>query len=467
MRKAQKKMALEHVRTQYQAHEQIKKFIEGQNCAAALELLGLCQQGAIELGNLIEQSEGENCSTIHLLEMYCEEIFHIYEEVGAGVEGRQSISGGHTYKILQKWLIQIENSIKNDIMERIEVVFLPYKASMWDSMESVWKAAAEDENCDAYVIPIPYYDKNPDGSFREEHWEVDQFPAYAPVTKYKDYDFEKRRPDMIFIHNPYDECNYVTSIHPFFYSEKLKQFTDKLIYIPYFILNEISPDDPAALESIKHFCALPAVINADRVIVQSEAMRRAYINVMTEIGGEKTRGGWEKKILGLGSPKVDKVLNTKREDLEIPSEWMEIIRKPDGTWKKIVFYNTTVTALLQSGEKMLKKIRNILQVFEQNQKEAALLWRPHPLIKATIESMRPQLWEEYQKIVDEYRTGGWGIYDETADMNRALCLCDAYYGDMSSVVWLCQKSEKLFLIQNMAVLLKDDFDENYDFIKGD
>ena len=35
---------------------------------------------------------------------------------------------------------------------RKEVVFLPYKASMWDSLESVWKAAEEDPDCVAYVF---------------------------------------------------------------------------------------------------------------------------------------------------------------------------------------------------------------------------------------------------------------------------------------------------------------------------
>lgn len=35
-----------------------------------------------------------------------------------------------------------------------EMVFLPYKVSMWDSLESVWRAAYEDkDNCLAYVVP--------------------------------------------------------------------------------------------------------------------------------------------------------------------------------------------------------------------------------------------------------------------------------------------------------------------------
>ena len=94
------------------------------------------------------------------------------------------------------------------------------------------------------------------------------YPDYVPITKYDEYDFEGRRPDMIYIHNPYDNNNYVTSVHPFFYSGNLKKFTDKLVYIPYFVLGEIDPENADAVEGIKHFCITQGVINADKVVVQ-------------------------------------------------------------------------------------------------------------------------------------------------------------------------------------------------------
>lgn len=191
-------------------------------------------------------------------------------------------------------------------------------------------------------------------------------------------------------------------MHPFFYSKNLKQYTEKLVYIPYFILGEVDPENEQAVEGVAHFCTLPGVMNADKVIVQSEAMRQVYIKVMTKFAGKDTKKYWEEKILGLGSPKVDKVLNTRKEDLDVPEEWLRIIKKPDGSWKKIIFYNTSVSALLQNNERMLRKMEDVFRVFKENQEEVALLWRPHPLIKATIESMRPELWKAYEKIVEKY-----------------------------------------------------------------
>ncbi|MCR2045716.1 hypothetical protein NSB25_00245 [Acetatifactor muris] len=292
------------------------------------------------------------------------------------------------------------------------------------------------------------------------HNEFSQYSSNIPLLWYEDYDFEKRRPDMIYIHNPYDECNYVTSVHPFFYSKNLKKFTEKLVYIPYFILGEIDPENPQELEGVEKFCQVPGVLYADKVIVQSEAMRQAYIKIMTKfMDGQKgyEQPYWEEKILGLGSPKVDKVLSTRKEDLVIPEEWMKVIRKPDGSWKKIIFYNTTVTALLQHRDKMLIKIQDTLRVFYENRDEVTLFWRPHPLICATIEAMCPEINIKYKKIVKEYKRAGWGIYDESADMDRAVVLSDAYYGDRSSVLNLYEKTGKPTMMQDVNSLPENNF----------
>lgn len=449
MRRAQKRQAEDFLKVLEEAHEEIRAAIENRNYLGALGLLEDCQQGAITLGEMIEAAEGEGCAVILLLEKYCELVYQCHEKIMQGETG----NGNKVYKLLRSYLRKIESSIKNDIKERTEAVFLPYKASMWDSLESVWKAADEDPDCDAYVIPIPYYDRKSDGSFGKMHYEGDQYPEYVPVTWYRDYDIEGRKPDMIFIHNPYDNTNFVTSVHPDFYSERLKQLTEKLIYIPYFILDEIEPDDQRAIGKMAHFCTCPGVLNADKVVVQSEGMRQIYINILTENTKEYgyTRKDWEDKILGFGSPKVDKVLNTKKECFKIPKDWLEVIEKPDGTWKKIIFYNTSVSALLQHDEKMLEKMKSVFGIFEENKDEVALLWRPHPLIKATIESMRPQLWAEYERIVEEYKEAGWGIYDDTADMDRAVVISDGYYGDVSSVVSLCRRVGSKAMIQRTDI----------------
>ena len=262
MTKKQKKQAEDFIKLLGRAHDGIKKTIETRNSEASLDLLSQCQECAIKLGEIIEAVEGEDFVTISIIEEYCEIVYQFYEKISQN----QPVNANQAYKALKKSLIRMGNSVKNDIPERREVVFLPYKASMWDSLESVWKAADEDPDCDAYVIPIPYFDRNSDGSFKEMHYEGDQYPAYVPITHYDDYDISVREPDMIFIHNPYDDSNYVTSVAPKFYSKNLKQYTEKLVYIPYFVLGEVDPENKEALKGIEHFCITPGVLNADVVI---------------------------------------------------------------------------------------------------------------------------------------------------------------------------------------------------------
>lgn len=443
-----KKDMLQTVDTLLKANDVIIRTAQS-NPQGGAEALAQCQESAIALGTYIDTLGESYAGLVHVLEDYCENIYQMSVSLSDENACRK------VSKKIQRQLTSLQNGIKYDLPDdKKEIVFLPYKASMWDSLESVWKAADADPDCDAYVIPIPYYDKNPDGSFREEHYEGDQYPGYVPVTRYDAYDIEARRPDAIYIHNPYDECNHVTSVHPYFYAKNLKNFTVKLVYIPYFILNEIEPDDQEAIDGMKHFCFTPGTIYADRVIVQSEKMRLIYINEYIKAAKEMGLSGehvdrkfLEKKFLGLGSPKIDKVLNTKKEDLEIPTEWLKVIERPDGSWKKIIFYNTSVSALLHHDEKMLRKMESVFTIFKENRDEVALLWRPHPLIQATIESMRPQLWEAYREIRDRYLEEAWGIYDDSADLDRAVAVSDAYYGDASSVVRLYRETGKPLMMQ--------------------
>lgn len=451
MRKFQKQQILEIFISLHAFHQECAQELSAGRSDTVLAALGDCQEAAVQIGNVIEQSEGEGTASVACLEQYCEELYQISGQLG-------SITPQVFKSRLEEALGRAEAEVGR-IKIKKEVVFLPYKASMWDSLESVYFAAREDESCDAYVVPIPYFDKRPDGSFGQMHYEGDEYPSDIEITHYEDYNLEGRQPDAIYIHNPYDNWNYVTSVPERYYASNLKKYTEQLVYIPYFVLSEMKPDEQDRIDSVKHFFFLPGIIFADKVIVQSEDMRQIYINEFIKaakangLTGEYVdRNVLEKKILGLGSPKFDKVHSVKREELDIPEEWKKIIEKPDGTWKKIIFYNTSINALLEQDEKMLEKMKSVFQTFKEQQEEVALLWRPHPLIRTTIETLRPKLWEEYAQIVRQYQQEGWGIYDDTADMDRAVVLSDAYYGDSSSIVQVYQETGKPVMIQNVEVL---------------
>lgn len=440
-----------------------------------LQLLLDCQQTAINVGNIIENTDADTTTSdntntckstndktnagrnkteqpekaiITLLENYCEEIYQLYQAVASAcVQNDNSVN----FNILTASCKKILKAVETQILTKKEIVFLPYKASMWDSLESVWREACKDTECDTYVIPIPYFDKDNEGKVCAMHYEADCFPEDVPITSYKEYSLKDSHPEMIYIHNPYDGHNLITTVHPDYYSDKLREYTDELIYIPYFVLGDINPRDKAAVRGMAHFATVPGVVNAHKVIVQSENMRLAYIQALTEWAGEDSRPIWEKKIVGSGSPKIDKIKQYRIED-KLPSEWKSLIYRPDGSRKKIIMYNNSVGALLAHREKMIDKLRNVLDTFYENRQDVVLLWRPHPLIESTMNASCPELLHAYRDIRDNYRTSGWGIYDDTADLDRAVAISDAYYGDGSSVVELFKILKKPIMIQNPDVI---------------
>ena len=411
---------------------------------AIIEALTECQETAITIGTYLEgNGQGD---IVHRLEDYCEMIYQMTLILSNPNQVKKLA------KKIQKQLLQVSNQVKYDLPDdKKEVIFLPYKASMWDSLESVWKAAAEDETCEAFVIPIPYFDKNPDGTFGQLHYEGNEYPKDVPITDWQEYHIPERRPDAIYIHNPYDQFNYVTSVHPDYYASNLRKYTDLLVYIPYFIAIDDNVEE--------HFCTTNGVLYAHKVIVQSKKVRQTYIKEFHKFEKENNCkdlfGKIEDKVVALGSPKYDKVLASKREDYELPCEWEKVIQRPDGNRKKVILYNTTIGSTLKESADMLAKIEDVLRFFE-NDRETALLWRPHPLLKTTLRSMRPDLLQDFLRIEEQYKKGGWGIYDESADLYRAIAVSDAYYGDMSSVVELYKQTGKPIMIQNVEVMCQDE-----------
>jgi len=97
-------------------------------------------------------------------------------------------------------------------------------------------------------------------------------------------------------------------------------------------------------------------------------------------------------------------------------------------FRKIIFYNTGVSTLLQNDEKMIRKIKENLDIFRSNADDVTLLWRSHLLIEATFTLMRPQLAEEYEQLKNQYIEDGWGIYDDTAEFDRTIAVSDPTMG---------------------------------------
>ena len=84
MRKYKKRDCLEIIKTLDSAHAEIAKCAERKDTEGAEVLLEQCQQAAIAIGNMIEESEGEGTEAVGKLEEYCELLYRVNEEIQNG-----------------------------------------------------------------------------------------------------------------------------------------------------------------------------------------------------------------------------------------------------------------------------------------------------------------------------------------------------------------------------------------------
>lgn len=445
MSKKVRNRLLQEIELLQQGDQAVGGLIEERQIEDCLSLLEDSQGLAIALGSRIEALHGIGTRTVAVLEEYCENLY----QLGDKLQNLAEVSGEKLtdqcrdlYETLCMSLEKVQSAFCEEFPDRLEVVFFPYKASMWDSLESVWRAAEEDPGCDVYVVPILYYDKNSDGSVKQNYYEGDLFPDDVPVTKYGDYDLELRCPDIAYIHNPYDEANYVTSVDPRYYSAEIKKYTDCLIYIPYYATSGGMAEGQA-------LC--PAYMNADYIVVQAEKYNKFFDPSIPE-----------KKFLAYGSPKFDKVVRLCQNPPEPPRGWKERMRG-----KKVYFYNTSINGMLADTAGFLQKMEYVFRCF-QGRDDACLLWRPHPLLESTFESMRMKQKPQYDRLKKFFQENNLGIYDDTPDIAATIAQCDAYIGDAgTSVTSLFGIAGKpLFILNNFIHTLPEDDDWRGSMIKG-
>jgi hypothetical protein len=436
VRKAERTRILELLQTPDEVHNELRKQAPPQ---AAARLLADCLDFSLSVAGYIENVAGEGTRTVALLAEYCE----LLRRAGTGGDE----NGAKRAKTLRAQFVKVKSAAFEELLpDRIEIAFITWRAMQFDAFESVYLAAKADPVCDVYVVPVPYYEINSDGSLGRMHYEGAEFyrtPNYHPDIKTvhrREYDIEARRPDAIFVNNPYDGNVRNACIHPDYFCERLRGLTDMLVYIPYF--TAVGDDVP------EEFCTLPGCIHAHKVILESEKIRDTYIRVFGKAFGDR-RGKPREKFIALGSPKLDKVINARREDFTLPAGFERLMRGQGGSAKKAVLYNTHMFAWLSGGERYFKRLRAVFETF-RSRDDVVLWWRPHPNTELNFRAMRPDLLGAYKALVAGYRRAGFGIYDDTQDLHRSIAWTDAYYGDWSSLVALYRLTGKPVVIQDIS-----------------
>ncbi|MBQ9199713.1 MAG: LicD family protein [Lachnospiraceae bacterium] len=455
-----RKQAASFIQMSKEAHDAVVLITAQGDIETACNLLVACQEGAVNIGELLEKTYGEGFEAVHILEEYCESVYQLYQALLNGEFGSDDSEGIAAF--LGDIYGRMKEILEKEVIDKREMVFIPYRADYWKSMEPMWKKAVDEGIYNVYVVPIPYYKKTARSELADEYYEGGKLPDFVKVTDYKEYDFARRHPDVIVTMNPFDECNYVISLGYEHYSRNLKKHTEKLIYISPYTINEIGLDkDSKAWKTLDYFCAVPGVVHADMVLVQSEEMRQTYIERLTDMSEEKYKDVWSEKVVALADVIEEDYLKATEDEkpidkaeliAKLPPSWQEKLKKEDGGYKKIVLYNVGIAYMAQYGEKVIDKIENSLKIFEDAKEDIALIWYANPHLLRTLKRVDLRLRDKYNKILDKYKTEGWGIYDELIDYTELVDVCDAFYGDPGNIPHLFRKSNKPAMLQAIDIL---------------
>ena len=408
--------------TLLQAHKQINDVFAEDDASLGIQLLGDCQSSAISLGTMLEERLDGCENTVRILEEYCELLYKF----------SASWTGGCEENLDEKIISVKDDLIELDRIQKKEVLFLPCKAEWWESMAPIYKAFLDQPNANVYVMPVSYLDGDKlTGKNGGEHNDAEFFPNDMRIVTVDDYDIAKHHPDVIVIQYPYDGNCMTMDVPGFFYSNNLVKHTEKLIYVPCFDMDGPKGEDDKANAAIRVMIEQPAVLYADKVILSSQSLKDLYVKVLTEMVGEEDY--WESKLTVL-----EPVAITEQKSLTAPiwppEKWKEKILS-----KKAMVIRVNAAFLMENEHKGVEKLKSAMEIITEASDSLICVYSPDWDV-AEIQSIKPELWDEYIEFIDSIKKIDMVIYDEEHLADSYPEEFSGYYGTTGNLAHKCRNS---------------------------
>jgi len=320
-----------------EAHRQVLRTVQMTDSRDFIRHFTNAQDTAVKFGNFIEVNYPQVAVVVvPILEAYCNRLYLLGESLTAaatpagapgnetngsgatagapaalGFEEKESasehmmsrsdFSGFHVspedcLEACMRFASAVQAAVHHEILEKREIVFLPFKASGWKNLEPLYRYYKERHDCRVCVVPVPYFHVTDQNAHGEKVFDGDNFPDDVDVIPYETFNLYTHRPDTIVTQCPYDQYSMGIRLSADLYAGELQKFTRHLIYVPWFTTDETKNGDSAAIAMSDYFVLQPGVTMSDIVLVPSPETREFYIDRLTVLCGEHTRQLWEKKI---------------------------------------------------------------------------------------------------------------------------------------------------------------------------
>lgn len=408
---------------------------QADSVAQLLDMLAQCQSVAIDLGNFIEQMKGEeNLSAkacVAALEEYCEKIFNVYNNLSLAL-GREKEDFQKLCAALNWAFVQMKQTVESEIIYKKLVAFLPDNPKRWKEMQALYDYYTQQENTEACVIPLPLFTKNLYGEIVAGQDEYDrndkrnEYPAYLNVIPWHTVQMQSYEFAAIVIQNPYDAENPYLTVPPVYYAKQLQQYTDCLIYMMPQGVNDFTENDITDVYGLKYSLMMPGAMYADRILIESPAMKALFVNHLTAFAGEDTKEVWADKVMTISA------FSGESAQTGQPVQNGQCGQTPP---KKKLLYCIGENEFYENAEMAINKVKERLNVMTQYPESLKVAVCLYPYDIAAWDICTGQEKDMLVQVLKEYRENKGielltknvfdinGIYDMTA-----------YYGSPSPLI---------------------------------
>ena len=293
--------------------------------------------------------------------------------------------------------------------EQTKVLFIVYRTEWWGCLDSLCRQECLKEDTLVYVMPVPYYDRDLGTTkinFAKKHFHPEQLdgelPEGARLVDCQVFSLEQGF-ERIYIHNPYDNTYFVDSVEAKYYSWNLKPFAKKLIYVPHLVYVDWIPEE---------FTNCPVYEHVD-VIYLADGKAKYSLDVQYD---EKV------EVVPSGIPKyLGKLEERLRQESQ--EEQKRNGGRVGADERKRLLCCLSYNNLFYGTEKLIQKLRDVCE-YLRGRKDILLIFRPDEDIRARYPWLDETLRKKYAEFVAYFQKNRVGIYDESADLYRAVVKAD-------------------------------------------
>ena len=263
-------------------------------CADPVQMVTLLsdmQKNAGNVASLMESRLPESDPAFAVLQGYCDALYHLYEGMASGEISEEDIGAVH-----QSWR-EVNDAVRNYLRTK-EIVFVVDRARHWPAVEPLWRVYKDRPDTRVFVVVPDYCRKKADTSFKEEKYsDLAEMPEEASAMPAENYSYALRHPEVMIVQSGCDEYNYTRSVDIRFYTRILWKYTDRLIYIPWYHVEDFSDKKSVLWKDMRFYANIPGPLYADFTVLQSEQMKRNFMDFYHDEEPGIDEEYWDQKLL--------------------------------------------------------------------------------------------------------------------------------------------------------------------------